>query len=132
MANIENLKKGKATQFQSGEKAAENGKKGGIASGEAKRQKNTVKSILKQWADSPITVSKLKKEAKSYGIETDEGRSLITLALIKGAMKGNPKYMERLLDTLDEDTASDNIADDGFNTAIKGTAADDWKESENV
>ena len=107
-------------------------RKGGIASGEARRQKSTIKSILKQWADSPITVAKLKKEAKAYGIETDEGRSLITLALIKGAMKGNAKYMERLLDTLGEDALSDNNTDDGFNAAIKGTASDDWKESGDV
>jgi hypothetical protein len=130
LANIENLKP--FTSEQSREKAKENGRKGGIASGEAKRQKNTIKSILKQWADSPITVSKLKKEAKAYGIETDEGRSLITLALIKGAMKGNAKYMERLLDTLGEDALLENNTDDGFNEAIKGTASDDWKESGNV
>ena len=131
MANIDNLKPF-SEQNRSADEVREINRKGGIASGEARRQKNTIKSILKQWADSPITVSKLKKEAKSYGIETDEGRSLITLALIKGAMKGNPKYMERLLDTLGEDTVSDNIADDGFNTAIKGTAAEDWKESDDV
>ena len=130
MANIENLKP--FTSEQSREKAKENGRKGGVASGEAKRQKNTIKSILKQWADSPITVAKLKKEAKSYGIETDEGRSLITLALIKGTMKGNAKYMERLLDTLGEDALLENNTDDGFSEAIKGTASEDWEESGNV
>lgn len=130
MANIENLKP--FTSEQSREKAKENGRKGGVASGEAKRQKNTIKSILKQWADSPITVAKLKKEAKSYGIETDEGRSLITLALIKGTMKGNAKYMERLLDTLGEDALLESNTDDGFSEAIKGTASEDWEESGNV
>ena len=129
MANEKNLK---PFTEQTKNEARETGRKGGIASGEARRQKSTIKYILKQWADSPITVAKLKKEAKSYGIETDEGRSLITLALIKGAMKGNAKYMERLLDTLGEDATSDNTADDGFNAAIKGTAPDDWKESEDV
>ena len=128
MANEQNLLKGDARH----KFTLEEHSKGGKASGEAKRQKNTIKSILKQWADSPITVAKLKKEAKAYGIETDEGRSLITLALIKGAMKGNAKYMERLLDTLGEDAISDNNTDDGFNAAIKGTAADDWKESGDV
>ena len=131
MANEKNLKP-PFTSDQSPEEASKNGRKGGIASGEARRQKNTIKSILKQWADSPITVAKLKKEAKSYGIETDEGRSLITLALIKGAMKGNAKYMERLLDTLGEDALSDNNTDDGFSAAIKGTASEDWEESDNV
>jgi hypothetical protein len=128
LANEQNLLKGDARHKFTHEEHS----KGGKASAEAKRQKNTIKSILKQWADSPITVAKLKKEAKTYGIETDEGRSLITLALIKGAMKGNAKYMERLLDTLGEDTISDNNTDDGFNAAIKGTASDDWKESDDV
>ena len=129
MANEKNLK---PFTEQTKNEARESGRKGGIASGEARRQKNTIKSILKQWADSPITVAKLKKEAKSYGIDTDEGRSLITLALIKGAMKGNAKYMERLLDTLGEDALLENNTDDGFDAAIKGTASDDWKESDNV
>ena len=128
-AKIENLK---PQSTRTKEEQREIAKLGGKASGEARRQKSTIKSILKQWADSPITVAKLKKEAKSYGIDTDEGRSLITLALIKGAMKGNAKYMERLLDTLGEDALLENNTDDGFDAAIKGTASDDWKESDNV
>jgi hypothetical protein len=128
-ANIENLK---PQSTRTKEEQREIARLGGKASGEARRQKNTIKSILKQWADSPITVAKLKKEANSYGIETDEGRSLITLALIKGTMKGNAKYMERLLDTLGEDVLLENNTDDGFSEAIKGTASDDWEESGNV
>ena len=111
----------------------ENAKKAGIASGDARRQKSSVKSILKQWAESPIAVSKLKKQAEQFGIETDEGRSLLTLALIQGAMKGNSQYMERVLNLLGEDEAGNNEpTDDGFNEAIKGTASDDWKESGDV
>jgi hypothetical protein len=40
--------------------------------------------------------------------------------------------MERLLDTLGEDALLENNTDDGFSEAIKGTAADDWKESDDV
>jgi hypothetical protein len=47
-------------------------------------------------------------------------------------MKGNSQYMERVLDMLGEDTISDDAVDDGFNAAIKGTAQDDWKESDDV
>jgi hypothetical protein len=131
LANIENLKP--FTSEQSREKAKENGRKGGVASGEAKRQKNTIKSILNQWAKSPIAVSKLKKQAEQFGIETDEGRSLLTLALIQGAMKGNSQYMERVLNLLGEDEAGNNEpTDDGFSEAIKGTASEDWEESGNV
>lgn len=46
MPNEENLKNGVATQFKSGDEAAENGRKGGIASGEAKRRRKTLKEEL--------------------------------------------------------------------------------------
>lgn len=46
MANEANLEKGVATQFKSGEEAVENGRKGGIASGEAKRRRKTLKEEL--------------------------------------------------------------------------------------
>ena len=38
--NDENLKKGEATRFRSGEDAVRNGQKGGIASGKARRAKD--------------------------------------------------------------------------------------------
>ena len=131
MANIENLKPPLGKRTTSEEREIQ--RKGGIASGESRRAKSSVKSILKQWAESPIAVSKLKKQAEQFGIDTDEGRSLLTLALIQGAMKGNSNYMERVLNMLGDDEVGNNeVIDDGFNAAIKGTAADDWKESDNV
>ena len=100
---------------------------GGKASGKVRREKSTIAKMLKQWADSPITCEGLKKEAESYGLETNEGRSLITLSLIKGTLDGNPKYMERLMNLMGEDTPTgDEIGDDGFMQAIKGSASDDW------
>jgi hypothetical protein len=129
LANEKNLKP--FTERTKNEARA-TGKKGGIASGKARRQKSSIKSILKTWAESPIAVDGLKKQAEQFGLTTDEGRSLLTLALLKGAMKGNSQYMERVLDMLGEDTISDDAVDDGFNVAIKGTASDDWKESDDV
>jgi hypothetical protein len=100
---------------------------GGKASGKVRREKSTIAKMLKQWADSPITCEGLKKEAESYGLETNEGRSLITLSLIKGTLDGNPKYMERLMNLMGEDVPTgDEIGDDGFMQAIKGSAGDDW------
>lgn len=46
MANIENLKKGKATQFQTGEEQVKIARKGGIASGEARREKKLIKDRI--------------------------------------------------------------------------------------
>jgi hypothetical protein len=130
LANEKNLKP--FTERTKNEARA-TGKKGGIASGKARRQKSSIKSILKTWAESPIAVDGLKKQAEQFGLTTDEGRSLLTLALIQGAMKGNSQYMERVLNLLGEDEAGNNEpTDDGFNEAIKGTASEDWEESGNV
>ncbi len=105
---------------------------GGKASGEARQEKSSIQKMLKQWADNPVTVKALKKEAENYGLDTNEGRSLLTLALIKGAMQGNTKYMERVLAMLGEDNpASAEAVDDGFMDAIKGSASSDW-EDDNV
>jgi len=47
MANEKNLQRGTATQFRSGEEAAKNGKKGGIASGEKRRENKRLRDIMK-------------------------------------------------------------------------------------
>ena len=108
-------------------------KMGGKASGEARQEKSSIQKMLKQWADKPIKVQELKKEAKKFGLNTNEGRSLLTLALIQGAMNGNTKYMDRVLAMLGEDApAISEAVDDGFMDAIKGSAQDDWEEPEDV
>lgn len=71
MPNEENLKNGLATQFKSGDEAVENGRKGGIASGEAKRRRKTLKEeLLLMLEDETIQQS-------------------ITAALIREATEGN-------------------------------------------
>lgn len=71
MANEANLEKGVATQFKSGEEAVENGRKGGIASGESKRRRKTLKEeLLLMLEDETIQQS-------------------ITAALIREATEGN-------------------------------------------
>ena len=101
-------------------------KAGGIASGIARRKKSTIKSLLKDWADSPISNAQLKKQAESFGLDTDEGKAVLTAAILKNALKGNSKYMEYALKLLGEDSAPDDVANDGFVDAFKATAADDW------
>lgn len=67
MANNENLEKGKATQFRSGEEAARNGSKGGIASGAARRRKKSLKEAADLYLSLPVTdkrrLNKLKRRA---------------------------------------------------------------------
>lgn len=105
-------------------------KAGGIASGIARRKKSTIKSLLKDWADSPISNAQLKKQAESFGLDTDEGKAVLTAAILKNALKGNSKYMEYALKLLGEDSAPDDVANDGFVDAFKATAADDWGDGD--
>lgn len=71
MPNEQNLEKGVATQFKSGEQAAENGRKGGIASGESKRRRKTLKEEL------------------LLMLEDETVQKSITAALIAEAIEGN-------------------------------------------
>ena len=79
------------TSDQSREKAAENGRKGGIASGVAKRKKATMISVLEKMLDDvPIK-------------DNEDGltnRELATLGLIKGARQGYSKNYEIIQDLI--------------------------------
>ena len=67
-AQLDNLKKGnKKTEFKSGRKAAEAGRKGGIASGEAKRRKKTIYQLAKTVADSPISNKNARAQLNQSG-----------------------------------------------------------------
>lgn len=90
----ENLKKGKATQFKSGEEAAKNGKKGGIASGEAKKRKKDLRLALEALLEKDITS---KDGQKMSGTEA------ITAKLFEQALKGNIKAFETIRSTVGQD-----------------------------
>lgn len=83
-----------ATQFKSGANAVENGRKGGIASGIAKREKKTMIETLKTMLDQTANV-KGNDNNLTY-------RELITLGLFKGGMKGNANNYKVILEALGE------------------------------
>lgn len=83
MANIENLK------VPTSEEARENGRKGGIASGKARREKKTMRETLEML---------LEMETKSGRTNREE----ITIGLINGAKKGNATNYRTVLETLGE------------------------------
>lgn len=89
-AQLDNLKKGKATQFQKGEKQAKIGRKGGKASGEAKRKKKLLKECLDEL---------LQKEWENRNGEKMAGSEAISVALFKKALAGDMKAFEIVRDT---------------------------------
>ncbi len=89
-AQLDNLKKGKATQFKTGEKQAAIAKKGGIASGKAKRRKKLLKECLDELLEKDYVD---KKGNKASGAEA------LASTLFKKALAGDLKAFELVRDT---------------------------------
>ena len=90
MANNNNLRKGNPdTQFKSGQKAVESGRKGGIASGKSKRKRKEFKNDL---ITALTIVMEDNKTVQEIGIE----------ALMDKFMKGDLKAFELIRDTIGE------------------------------
>lgn len=77
----ENLKKGKDTQFKSGENAAINGRKGGIISGEVKRANKSLANLAKEIAQQPAP-DKLKGQIHRVGLNISDDDMTCKLRLI--------------------------------------------------
>ena len=123
MANkgIKNLKP--FTSDQSREKAAENGRKGGIASGISKREKKDRKQKASEALDLIVRgagIDKLKKFFNLNGIELTAYDTMFLSCMMKAMQKGDANALEKLLkiageqftDILDVNVAkSEKLAD---------------------
>ncbi len=99
-----------ATQFRSGEEAVENGRKGGIASGQARREKKTIQKILADLLDGQIKDSpQFAKLASKMGVESDKSiKDIFTMVCLLNSVKsGNLGDLERLSKLLGEDNAKE-------------------------
>ena len=100
-----------ATQFRSGEEAVENGRKGGIASGQSRREKKTIQKILADLLDSEIKDSpQFAKLASKMGVESDKSvKDIFTMVCLLNSVKsGNMGDLERLSKLLGEDNAKEH------------------------
>lgn len=107
MPNENNLKNRERTQFKSGEKAVESGRKGGIASGVSKREKKTVQKILTEFLDTPaLDNPQIAKLAAKMGLQGEESiKDLFTIVCTLNTLKtANLSDLERLTKLLGEQT----------------------------
>lgn len=97
MANEENLKP--FTSDQSREKAVENGRKGGIASGKAKREKADRKKRMAELLDLNMQGAGVDKIKKFFGIEGEltAYETICLSCLMKAMQKGDANALEKLL-----------------------------------
>lgn len=85
----------------------EEAKKGGIKSGQVRKQKKTVAEYLRKWADSEVS-EKDKKELQALGLsEEATNRTLLVIPLIKKITQGDTKALQMALELLGEDKAKE-------------------------
>ena len=101
MANEQNLR------VPTSSEARRNGKKGGIASGIARREKKTVQKILGDFLDLGITQNKtLEALARKAGLSTDGSiKDLVTAVCVLNTLKkGDISELEKIAKLLGEQT----------------------------
>ena len=99
-----------ATQFRSGEEAVENGRKGGIASGKARREKQKTQQILADLVSiKNKDIAMFQKLATKLGLDGDISiHEVFTLTCLLNSVKsGNLGDLERLSKLLGEDNAKE-------------------------
>jgi chorismate synthase len=94
MANEQNLVP--FTSEQSREEAVKNGQKGGIASGQSRRARKTLRAELEILLSAQTIDKETGKKTESTVQEA------VTVALVKQALKGNTKAFEIIRDTIGE------------------------------
>jgi len=94
------------------EEARKLGRKGGIRSGEVRREKATMKATLEMLLDEKY------KNGKTY-------RELATLGLLKGAINGNAQNYRTILEVLGELKEQENKGGENKITIINSLPKDD-------
>ncbi len=112
MANEENLKKGKATQFRSGEEAARNGEKGGKASVASRRRKKSMQQKMKL-----LLALKPGKEQlamlNSLGVSDDDADNemMMLVAMLQAAIEDrDTKAFDRIMDIIGKSVQREELA----------------------
>lgn len=98
MANEQNLLKGNPeTQFKTGREQVETARKGGIASGVAKRKKKTMRELASMIAAAQVTSRRARKSLEKMGLDEDDmtNDALVTQALFYKALEGDVKAIEK-------------------------------------
>lgn len=85
----------KATRFQSGRKAVESGRKGGIASGKAKREKKTMKEMLDYLLEKEVV-------NKSTGEKVSTLEAMMS-AIVRKAISGHVESCKFVRSTIGQD-----------------------------
>ena len=98
---------GKDTQFKSGDEAAKKGQKGGIASGEAKREKKQFAELLAMVDAMPMKSKAFTEGLRQLGIPEDvienlDQKMAKVFALQRRCLSGDPQAIKLWLEQIGE------------------------------
>ena len=96
MANAKNLK------VPSSAEARKNGKKGGIASGKARKAKADIRARLKELMDMDASPDVADKLEKITGIPVRSNADVVAASIMRGVMKSNPLMIEKFMEYTDQ------------------------------
>lgn len=112
LAGEENLKKGEPYRFRTGKQQVEIARRGGIASGEARRRKKTMKDTVKMMLDMQVSggLKELRAKFAAMGISEEDFtyQTAVIVGVMNQAMKGNTKAAAFLRDTVGENPFTGN------------------------
>ena len=117
MANEQNLK-----PFKTVKEARESGRKGGIASGQARKERKTIQKILNEFLNVKCSDSKqFSRIAAKLGIESEKSiKELLTyLAIINTAKNANLDELSKLTKLIGEMPEMNDNNEDVKETLIK-------------
>lgn len=97
---------------RSANEARENGRKGGIASGESRRRRKLLKESMNALLELPVSNTREYKALIKMGIDIEEidNSQLIVLALFNKAKSGDVAAIKELRNLIGEDSNEDKSA----------------------
>ncbi len=151
VAGYENIKD-KGFDHRSTDEVREIASRGGQKSGETRRRKAMLRDTMNKLLTMKVDVPGLSEVLKADGNESTY-EEVVVMAMIEKAALGNVPAYRAIMETVGQTTKSDgdieeqnarialmraksqtgsgeDIADDGFLEALKGTAAEDWADEE--
>lgn len=101
----EDIVKYQFTSEQSRSKAAENGRKGGIASGAARRRKRSLKEAADLFLSLPVSGKRTFNQMAAAGIDPDDidNQMAMIVGLTRSAVNGDARAAKVIIDLLGED-----------------------------
>ena len=93
---------------RSPEEVRENGRKGGIKSGEVRREQKTYRDMAKAMLSATITDKNILNELKAYGLSETDVKAYTLLGMIKASGNGSHNAFDRLMELIGEKEQNQN------------------------